>query len=288
MRGLCLTGGGSHGAFQVGALLALARSGWDWQRGAGVSVGAINIAKLVQYKIGEFEQGALELWRMWEALRDRDIKRSRSLGLFSLLVGAPSIYRTRTALGSLIRREYDPALARTSGRRASVGAVCWNSGDYVWRSQHAPNFEVWVEASASFPFFFEPVEIDGKLYTDGGVRNVAPLGELVRAGCKEIVLIACSNPDLPSPWEPGGSLKFVSYLARGLGLMSDEIARTDYQAVGIRNELAELTPSYRNVRVRIIEPPRPLDEADSLTFDQSAIRPWLKLGLGVGENCVRR
>lgn len=280
MNGLCLTGGGSRGAFQAGVLLALAESGWEWRRGAGVSVGAINVAKLVQYE--SFQEAAHDLYAMWLRIRNRDIKRSRPWGVLSLAFGVPSVYCTRDYLGALIRREFSYAKARAHDRRVSVGAVSWTTGEYVWRNQHQTSFVEFCEASAAFPWFFEPVKIGDETYGDGGLRNIAPLGELIREGCSEIVVIACSNPELPSSWKPSGN-KFLAYLARGLGLMADEIMRTDYQAAGVRNDLAKFVERYRRVRIRIIEPDRQLDEADALTFDPQAIKAWLEYGHEIGK-----
>jgi hypothetical protein len=65
-----------------------------------------------------------------------------------------------------------------SGRQLRVVAVSWKTGQKIVATEKDPNIEGWIYASASEPVFFDPAEIDGELYTDGGLRDIAPVGEV--------------------------------------------------------------------------------------------------------------
>ncbi len=46
-----------------------------------------------------------------------------------------------------------------------------------------------LRASASLPFVSKPVEIDGKMYLDGGVADSIPYKKLIETGCDKIVVV---------------------------------------------------------------------------------------------------
>lgn len=298
MKGLCLTGGGSKGAWQAGAVLALSEHvkaraikkygrgyrtiqnafDWDYARLSGVSVGAINVAKLGQYRIGYLDRGANELVRLWRKLDDKDVKRgSETWGAIRFALGwQDSVWDQVPYLGKLIEREMNMRYLRISSRRTMVGAVSLSTGKYELFDQNREDFVDCVLASSSFPILFRPIEIDGQLYSDGGLRNMAPLASLMRENCDHITVIGVTDPEWDEePWKPDGSL---SYVSRSIGIMTSELARTDYQVTGLKNDLADVSSSYRNVWIDLFVPARPLNERDTLVFDNKTNRLWVDEG----------
>ena len=66
----CLSGGGSHGDFQMGAIEFLYEQGIRPQILCGTSVGAINAAKLAEGEdLWNANQGLAGLIRIWARLR---------------------------------------------------------------------------------------------------------------------------------------------------------------------------------------------------------------------------
>lgn len=271
-----LGGGGEKGAFQAGACLALAEAGQDPDLIAGISVGSINAAVLGAAPRGAdaLAEQARRCCDLWRRTRTSDV-RSGSV-LSAVLTGRSSVYSSEP-LRRMIAREVDLPALRASGRRVSVGAVCWEDDlDYRTWDQHSDDFPEAVRASAAFQVLLPPVEIGGRLYGDGGARNVVPVGDCVRAGASEVVAVACGDAFAHSRWKAGGW--FPRWISRALDMVTREVERGDYQAVGDRNELADLAPGYRRVKLTIVKPPIPLEAPEPLGFDPQLAADWIELG----------
>lgn len=276
MRALVLSGGGVKGAYQVGALKKwLYEDGLDYDIVCGVSVGAINVAVLSQEPRGQSRRAWERLVGLWERVENGNVRKNWCLGKISSL-WKPAIYNSQPLL-DWIDREVDPAAVAASGRQVRVGVVSWDTGENRFVPGTDPNFAKWVAASASYPVFLLPVEIVGQVWTDGGVRNVTPLGEAIRLGATDIDVIMCSNPDARTPFSARGKAAIPSLAVRTLDLMSDQIMRTDLQVCGLKNDLAQLGGPYRNVRIRLVQPKTPLVE-DPLDFDPVAIADMMDRG----------
>lgn len=198
---LLLQGGGALGAYQAGAYCALAKTGIAPTWVAGISIGAINAAIICG---NEPERRADRLRAFWEEvtrsapwapLMEMALPRSAQTELAAataLAVGASgffvprapwsfwpitpiSVYDTaplRATLLDLVDFDY---LAER-GPRLSVGTVDVETGNFAYfdsaRQRLAPEH---VMASGALPPGFPPVEIDGRLYWDGGLVSNTPL-----------------------------------------------------------------------------------------------------------------
>lgn len=275
MRGLALSGGGAHGAFEVGVLDVLMREqGRDYEALAGVSVGALNAAWLAQFRIGDGMLGVEELKRIWFGLRTKDVVRDWSVGKVAAL-WKPSLLDS-SPLRALVQARLDPQLVQRSGRKLRVVAVSWETREVFAAGEHEPKLRDWVLASSSFPCFMSPVEINGQLWTDGGLRDVTPIAELIRLGCTEIDVVVTSPLNVRDKWRARGRA-FPAFVLRAVEIMFGEIVLNDLQAVGLKNELAQLGDKYRDVKVRIYAPAAPF-ETDSLAFEQPQIRAEFEVG----------
>jgi predicted acylesterase/phospholipase RssA len=189
---LILSGGDAHGAFGCGIL-----SGWRNATGGrpqfdvvtGVSTGAL-IATFAF--LGE-EQDDATLRKVYTTIRDKDV--------FNLLNFEPpnSVFGT-APLKRLIAKHVTPrvfrrvAAAHREGRRLYVttvelesGGVCiWPLSKIAFDAVHPAadpskaneidlkgleRFRQVLLAAAAIPFFFPPVEIDGGLHSDAGLRE---------------------------------------------------------------------------------------------------------------------
>jgi NTE family protein len=276
MRALVLSGGGVKGAYQVGALKKwLLEDGRDYDILCGVSVGALNVSFLSQAPLGNIAEAYKKLADLWGTITDDKVRKSRCFGMLSALWSV-SVYKSHP-LVQLINESLDVKAVAASGRKVRVGCTSWSTGEYRLAEETDPDFAKWVAASASFPVFLEPVEVDGQLWTDGGVRSVTPLGTAIRLGADEIDVIMCTNPDIPNLWDPAGQHAIPGFLERTVDLMSDEIIRADLKVCGLKNDIAEMDPKYKKVSVRVLQPSRKL-VLDSLAFDPEAIREMIATG----------
>jgi NTE family protein len=275
VRALVLSGGGSKGAYQVGALQhLLVDQRRDYQIVCGVSVGALNAGMMCQARLGDPVAAYTHLASIWDRVSTPKV---RKFWLFWYLAALwkSSIYDS-SPLEKWVRKGLDPLAVAMSGRKVRVGAVGWKTGEYFVATENTPNFAEWVLASASFPGFFKPIEINAQEWTDGGVQNVTPLGEAIRAGATEIDVIMTSNPDNQTPWKPKGRSAFWRLL-RAIEMSLDEVTRGDLKEAGLKNDLARLTGKYRHVKIRLLQPSRAL-EVDSLDFDPAGIQRMREQG----------
>lgn len=279
MRALVLSGGGSKGAFQVGVLKKwMGDLGQDYEIMCGVSVGALNVAGLVHTPFGQPQQAIKWLEDFWlskvtgtSAIYKRwfPFGRLHSLWKHSVYDSSPLI--------NLVKDNIDLSRIAHNGRRVAVGAVCLDTGEHVFGTEQDPNFADWVLASSSFPVFLSPIEIAGRLYSDGGLVNITPLGQAIRMGADDIDVIMCSDPFLQDTWDTTRKVAVPDQVLRTVGMMSDKIAQFDIEEIGLKNDLADINPKYRKVRVRVVIPSKPLG-VDSLSFNPDDTRRMLQQG----------
>lgn len=286
MRALVLSGGGSKGSYQVGVLKKwMGEQGIDYQILCGVSVGALNVAGLAQSPHGKPKEAIEQLEKLWlEDVRDETIwKRWWPFGKVSG-IWKRSLLNSQP-LVDLVHSKLDIEAVKRSNRLVHVGAVCLDTGEIGYGDQNNLHFIDWVLASASYPVFMTPVEIDGKLWSDGGLRNITPLGQAIKLGATEVDVIICSNPGLSPDWHDSAKNALPDQLYRTLDIMSDQILRSDLQVTGLKNELASINPQFRRVKIRVVQPTSRLTE-EPLSFDTKKIREMMQRGYGDAEHFV--
>lgn len=277
MRALVLSGGGAKGAYQVGVLKHwLLEQKTEYDILAGISVGALNAAYLAQFSKQNTQLSYEELDKLWGRVSPGAIK--KNWFPFSVLesLWKPSVYNTEP-LRKWVRDELSVKLIEKSKRELRVVAVSWDTGEARVATQDTLRLADWVLASAAFPVMFEPIEINGELWSDGGLRSVTPLGEAIKAGATEIDVIMCSDPYARSPFKSKDKSAIPDFLLRTLDIMSDEIMRADLKICGLKNDLVTLNSKYRKVTIdRVVAPSQ--DVGDSLDFSQAGIQKLKELG----------
>ena len=122
-----------------------------------------------------------------------------------------------------------------------------------------------------------PASIGGDLWTDGGLRNVTPLGEAIRAGADDIDVVLSSDPFAKLPFDVQGAHAIPQILLRSIDIMNGEVSRADLRIAGLKNDLSQLRPEYRKVKIRVFQPTEPLP-FDSLDFDPGNLRKMIDAG----------
>lgn len=164
-----LSGGGSLGAVQIGALRALLEAGIRPDLFVGCSVGALNAAALaVDPTIARLNH----VERLWRSLDRKDVFGGNRRMLATHLVRGDDHLYEPDALRALIRRAVpvddlgETAVAcHVVTTDLQTGAPCWwTTGDPV----------AVLTASACLPAVFPPVPLSGSLHVDGGVTCPVP------------------------------------------------------------------------------------------------------------------
>ena len=172
-----LSGGGSLGAVQIGALRALFEAGIEPDVFVGCSVGALNAAAIA---VDPTLERLNEVERMWRTLDRKDVfGGNRRMLATHFLRGDDHLYEP-DALRALVRRAVPVNdLAETAVACHIVttdlhtGAPCWwTTGDPV----------AVLTASACLPAVFPPVPLGGSLHVDGGVTCPVPTGRALDLG----------------------------------------------------------------------------------------------------------
>jgi len=293
IKALVLSGGAAKGAYQVGALKKwIVDDEEDYEIFCGTSVGSINGASLAQAAPGELKQRYSTLRGVWDTIGNDKIYKDWCLGKISAL-WKQSVLCTKPLREHLIPDNMDVDALLASGRKFRSVSVNWRTGQLKVATEADSDICGWIYASASLPMFFEPALVDGELYTDGGLREAAPLSAAIDLGATDIDVIITSNPDIPDNWDTSGE-KTLGFALRAVDIMSTEILLNDIRVCMEKNKTAalvkfiqesglELPPdlaeysSLRHVNIRLLKPSGVVTH-DSLDFEQENVQAMMELG----------
>lgn len=275
IRCCCLSGGGAKGAYQVGALKKwMYEDGIEYDAFCGISVGSINSSFLAQYPYGNPQKAWVGLNSLWGRVSNANIKKNWFLFGPLASLWKPSVYNSEP-LKQWIQSELNPQAISTSGKKLRVVAVSWDTAKSHTATEEDPEIAKWVCASSAYPVMFLHEDIGGEQWSDGGLRSVTPLGEAIRLGADEVDIIMCSNPDSFSGFDHKKSA-ITGRLMRSLDIFVAQIEVADFKMCGVKNDLSELKPEYRKVKLRLLQPKKSI--GDSLNFDQDKIQEMMALG----------
>ncbi|MDL0081265.1 patatin-like phospholipase family protein [Helicobacter sp. XJK30-2] len=268
---LVLGGGGSKGAYQVGAYRALRELGLSFSLVTGVSIGALNGAMIVQ---GDFDKAST----LWESL---DVEKVIGKGLNlttdidyyfnnvqKLLPFLKSYTQNKgmdtAPLWEIITTHLD--YAKLSSSAMDFGLLCvevpsFQACEQTKATLSKQSLAHWVMASAScFPAF--PIyNINGKSYIDGGYYDNLPIDLAFKMGASEVIAISLHN-DFVTKYDSNPLVRHIRpsrYLGTMLDFSQDSIARNI--------KLGYLdTKRYFGKLAGLRFAFMPLDEVDSSTF----------------------
>lgn len=276
MKSLIVSGGGAKSSHSVGVALHLLRDlETCYDSFHGVSAGAIISSYLAQYPKGQEKEAGQNLYDLWSTISTEKIyKRWQPFGKFHSL-WRNSVYDS-SPLQKLIQENISLDKIRANGKIVTVGAISLNSGKYHTIDQTNDDFIDFVIASSSFPGMLLPIEIDGQLYSDGGVKSVSPTKVAIDFGATDIDLLITS-PEIRVPYwveKPG----VIDILKRALDVSTDKILSNDTERLLIYNKLAASCIGDKKViNLNIFRPDYNLIE-DLLDFNPVKIKYMLNLG----------
>lgn len=192
MIALVLSGGGSRGALEAGALVALAEREIRPDMLVGTSAGALNAA---YFATNPTLTGALELAQEWRRVRRQDVFPGNWLTMaWRFLTGRDSLISDRALrryLESRLPRGYrtfGDVMAR--GVRLYLTSANLNTATlYLYGEDPSASLIDAVVASSALPATLPPFEAGGWQYVDGGVVANVPISIAAALGATTIYAI---------------------------------------------------------------------------------------------------
>lgn len=273
---LVLQGGGALGAFQGGVYEALHAQGIGIDRIAGISIGAINAALIA----GNPPERRLERLRaFWNLVsswlpsfpipgdeRTREFVHEWSAA-FVAFAGVPGFFGPRpwppflalpgsaealsfydsTALRRTLDDLVDWDLLNDGPVTLSVGVVEIESGNFYYFNNRRERIDArHIMASGALPPGLPPVEIDGKLYWDGGLVSNTPLQDILDSQDRPMLVFQVdlfpAEGRIPKTMEDVvARAKEIRFSSRTRAI-NDQMLRLRKERELIRRVLAKLPP----------------------------------------------
>ncbi len=236
-KALVLSGGAAKGAFQAGAIKAIFESGFKPEFIYGISVGALN-GTYICNEAGKQNQSienldwstiATNLINFWKdnIKKPADIVEKRNW-----LSLAWSFFRNTfdglvdsSPIQNLVEKTVDMNNLYVSPIELKVGAVNIIDSKLTYADPSYPGFIQYLIASASLPMIMPLIKIGNQPFTDGGVRDVAPLKIAIDNGATDIIVVTCQPKDLGGVEFDTGNLLHLT--DRIFEIMVNEIVNND-------------------------------------------------------------
>ena len=255
-KALVIGGGGSKGAFAVGAVETLRKNGVDFDIVAGASTGALIAPFVVTDEI--------QLLRyIYTSVHTADILRRRS---FLEARAKDALYDTRPLhrlIHSFITEERYERIVR-SPKELILTTVNLQNGKITYWCPHwggrdngplsRDSFIRAALASASVPVMMPPVRVGANRdrFVDGGVRSIAPLRIAIDRGAEDIYAIVLSPEHREV--EDRRYVFLLDILMRTLDLLTDEVAESDVVRAVIYNRAIRYLSTLRKKAEEILTP----------------------------------
>jgi NTE family protein len=281
---LVLGGGGAKGSYQASVANEISDE-YDFDAITGVSAGALNGSILAQKE-------PKKLISLWRGLEKKDVWSGGHgpIRYFKLAVGSALGLYDSAPLRSLIEKSFDPNKVQIPFK---AGAVSLNTGSYVpfeispdrtYTDREAEKARRFVVASSAIPGAVEPVEVseEHKKMADGGIRNIAPIGDAIDFGADRIITILNSVPNKrvltsePKPSHVFGVGRAALQVLLNETMMSDVRAARNINQV-VRN-VGESAKGFKEVDLQIISPSEDLGSAQDFTKTEKRIEIGIKDG----------
>ena len=187
-RALALEGGGSLGAYQAGALLALTQllpgPDIEWNVVSGISTGSLNAGGVALFAMGQEVPMAQFIKEVWLSLNGTAsvYEDWNALGAPYGLLFEPGMYSTRPLRETISQQVQHPPL-----RNFTMGSTDLNTGHFAtFNESLGMDIIEAVMCSAAPPLFFPPQHFQDTIWADGGcVINLDVFSAIRR--CLEVV-----------------------------------------------------------------------------------------------------
>lgn len=305
--GLILSGGGARAAYQVGVLMAIADMVPRGTRNpfpviCGTSAGALNAAAL-SANAHNYRMAVKGLERVWSNITAEQVYRTdlyaflRSLlrwALSGFVAGSTPVNSAlldSTPLKKLLNliinfERIQQSIERGDLEALSISATSYANGESIAFFQGRQGLDGWQRArrigrptrlqaqhllaSAAIPILFPAVEVDGRYYGDGAVRQFAPVSPALHLGAERVLVVGVSgNTSATHQREVSGYPSLAQVLGHILNSVFVDTLEGDVERLErINHTLGAIPPALRQqhgVKLREVDvlkiyPSQPIDE----------------------------
>lgn len=206
--GLCLSGGGARGSYQVGVCKALEELGYldKVYAFSGTSIGAVNASLLATKTVDEVKNIWINFPREDLNYIENLMKKIRSRDFSFVKNGVIDIENLENLLkqnleieklkDKLVYITLSPAGLTNEG---TLGLIKSSFSHYLrgrkkaiyspLQDQKPEDINKQIIASCSIPFVFPAVTIDGRQTFDGGLFDNTPVKPLIEVGCDTVIVV---------------------------------------------------------------------------------------------------
>ncbi len=277
---LVLQGGGALGSFQAGVYEALDGAGIGIDQVAGISIGAVNAALIAgnppETRVGALRQfwdrtsAALPSFPIWGGDWGRELLHEASAG-FVATFGVPGMFAPQlwppllawpgtpnalsfydsAQLKATLDELVDWDLLNDGPVRIGVGAVEIDTGNFHYFDSRKERLDArHIMASGALPPGLPPVEIDGKLWWDGGLVSNTPLSHVLDTQDAEMLvfqvdLFASSAASPKTMMDVVAREKEIRFSSRTRQI-SNQLMKLRKEREVIRRVLAKLPDAMRD------------------------------------------
>ena len=277
-RALCLSGGGSQGAWAGGVIQYLTEDlELDYDLYVGTSTGSLlapltSIRELNILKEGYTNVTADDIFSY------NPFRKNGNPNYFKMAHRVATLKKTfgeSQGLLELIKKFFQEKhfdRLKKEGKEiiAAVGNITDEKIEYMSSKDWGYDmFCNWLWASANIPPFMSLFEYQGKEYVDGGILQHIPIQAAIDAGATEIDVVVLRPENFGATAK--NKVKSVLHLSNKiLRMMQRKISKSNV-------EIAQLEANNKDVKINIIYTPYRLTE-NSLVFDKEQMLKWWEEG----------
>lgn len=316
---IVMTGGGARAAYQIGVLKAISEmlppnSPNPFTIVCGTSAGAINAASLAA-KSDHFRSSVRRLHLVWSNFTSDQVFRTDIPGilktgshwLLTMMLGGlgqynPTCLLDRTPLRKLLEKYIDSSMFQSAIDKKSLHALSVNATGYSshqaisfyhghsslknWNRAQRLGFATRITvdhlmASSAIPFLFAPVKINREFFSDGSIRQTAPISPALHLGADRVLIIGnrqrepslerISKPKPPTLGEIAGHT-LNSIFLDSLDADIERLQRINKTVQLIDdNDREKHGVTLRQVEVQVISPS---DDIGRMAADHAHELPW--------------
>lgn len=232
--GLALGGGAAKGFAHIGVIKMLEASGIHPDVVAGTSAGSV---------VGALYASGMDAFQLQETAFSLDEASIRDVRLFS--GGLVQGQKLQDYVNQLVKQQ---PIEKLHVPFAAVATVLETGDRAIFVRGNTGQA---VRASSSIPGVFEPVEINGKHFVDGGVVSPVPVDAARQLGADIVIAVDISaRPDGSNPGSMAGIVG-QSITIMGRKLAEQELSRAD---IVIRPKVGQIGPTdFDQKNVAILE-----------------------------------
>ena len=292
LKALCISGGGSKGAFGGGvAQYLIEEEEKEYDLLIGTSTGSLLVPFIAIKEIDSLKEAYTtvtqkDIFKINPFKIKSDINGVVKVGinfknvLWNTLIRRKKSFGDASNLKKLIKKfisEKDYRKIKDSGSEV----ICTTTNLTLGKSEYKSTKEYgykdfcdWILASATVPPFMEVVEKDGYQYADGGILEQAAIQEAIDRGASEIdiIILKKENAELPTELIRNS----FHYIFRTIDLMMLEIGRSDI-------EIGKLKAINEDVKLNFYYTPTRLTN-NSLVFNKENMLSWWGEGYESAKN----